>query len=200
MSAELRSTARPSTLRLLGFLAVVGGAALMGIGATREWAAIGFAGDTAGANDISVHGTDLWEGKALLLAAAASLVLLLVLRVATSSGTRRVIATVLVVVGLAGAGIAGAAALGAKDRFAGTEAIDRMAAEISRQTGDSEAVVREALRRTLLGDLRVDTRVSVLLAVSGGVILALGGGLSLAWARERERSTASRVDAPPDGV
>lgn len=196
MSAELRSTARPSSLRLFGFLAVVGGAALLGIGATQEWASIGFSADPSGANDIPVHGTDLWEGKALLLAAAGTLVLLLIMRVTTSPATRRFIAVVLVVLGLAGAGLAASTALGAQDRFAGTEGIDRIAAEIARQTGDAEAVVREALLRTFLDDLRVETSVSVWLAVAGGIVLAVGGVLSLAWVRERQRASAPTEQEP----
>ncbi len=80
MSSEIRSTARPSMLRLVGFLVIVLGSAAAGIGATREWVQIGFAADTQGAADVSVYGTDVWEGKVILLAAGVALVATIVMR------------------------------------------------------------------------------------------------------------------------
>ena len=53
---------------------------LAGVGATREWAAIGFVADAEGAADVSVHGTDVWEGKVVLLIAGLALVVMIVMR------------------------------------------------------------------------------------------------------------------------
>ena len=200
MTSELLSTARPSRLRVLGFLAIVLGAALVGIAATRRWVTIGFVGDTEGAADVQVNGTDLWEGKAVLLAAAVALTLMLVIRIARSSNTRRMLAIALIVIGLATAALVASVALGAENRYAGEEGIDRIAAAIARETGDSEQVVREALVETLRGLLRVDAAVTPWFAVAGGVALAAGGALTLAWIRERERVNAADGAAGPPVV
>jgi tryptophan-associated transmembrane protein len=198
MPSELLSTARPSRTRLFGFLAIIVGAALIGIGATRQWASIGFLGDTRHAADVPVNGTDLWEGKAVLLAAAVALVLMLVMRIATSATTRRVMAVIVVVLGVAATSIGVWFALTAENRYAQTEGIDRIAAAVARQTGDAEDVVRAALEKTLRGDLRVDVGFSVWLVVIGGIALAVGGVLSLLWVRERERLAAGPdPDVPP---
>ncbi|HYG71828.1 MAG TPA: hypothetical protein VEC15_06010 [Actinomycetota bacterium] len=196
MTSELLSTARPSRLRFVGFLAIVVGAGAIGLAATRRWVTIGFAGDTEGAADVPLNGTDLWEGKAVLLAAAVALTLMLVIRIARSSTTRRVLAIGLIVIGLASAALVTIVALGAEDRFAGDEGIDRIAAAISRQTGDSEEVVREALLETLRGLLRVDVAITTWIVVGGGLVLAGGGALTLAWIRERGRLDASGVEEP----
>jgi hypothetical protein len=190
MPSELLSTARPSRTRLFGFLAIIVGAALIGIGATRQWASIGFLGDTRHAADVPVNGTDLWEGKAVLLAAAVALVLMLVMRIATSSTTRRVMAAIVAVLGIAASAIGVWFALTAENRYAQAAGIDRIAAAVARETGDAEDVVRAALEKTLRGDLRVDVGFSVWLVVIGGIALAVGGVLSLIWIRERERLAA----------
>jgi tryptophan-associated transmembrane protein len=198
MPSELLSTARPSRTRLFGFLAIIVGAALIGIGATREWASIGFVGDTQHAADVPVNGTDLWEGKAVLLAAAVALVLMLVMRIATSATTRRVLAIVVLVLGISAAAIGVWFGITAESRFAKSEGIDRIAAAVARETGDAEDVVRAALEQTLNGVLRVDVGSSVWLVVVGGVVLAAGGVLSLIWVRERQRlGVAGDPDAPP---
>jgi hypothetical protein len=196
VTPELLSTARPSRLRVAGFVAIVLGAGAIGLASTRRWVTIGFVGDTEGAADVPVNGTDLWEGKAVLLAAAVALTLMLVIRIARSSTSRRILAIGLIVIGLACAALVTIVALGAEDRFAGDEGIDRIAAAISRQTGDSEEVVREALLETLRGLLRVDVAVTMWLVVGGGLVLAGGGALTLAWIRERDRLDASDVEEP----
>ena len=190
MSAEIVSTARPSGLRLAGFLAVAIGAVLLGLGVTRDWAAVGLVQDTRHANDVSIVGTDLWEGKAVLFAAVAALVLVLVMRIASSGMTRRAIAVATIVLGVVGTALAVWVATTAENRFAETEGVDRIAAEIARQTGDSEDVVREALLETLRGDLRVEVASGVWLTAAGGVVLAVGGVLGLAWLRERDRAAS----------
>jgi len=189
MSAELRSTTPPSTLRLIGFLAVALGAALVGVAATREWVTIGFTADVKHVADVSVHGTDVWEGKALLLAAAASLVLLLAMRIARSPLTRRAIAITIVVVGIGCTALAFVTAVRAPDRFGGTNAVDRLAETIARQTGDAVDVVRAALEQTFNAEVRIDVGPSLWLAAAGGVVLAIGGALGVAWVREDDRST-----------
>jgi hypothetical protein len=120
---------------------------------------------------------------------------MIVIRIARSTTTRRVLAVLVIAIGVASAALAPWVALTAEDRFAGTEGIDRIAAEIARQTGDAEDVVRDALLETLRGDLRVDVGGAVWLVVAGGLVLAAGGGLTLAWIGERERSAARDAEA-----
>jgi hypothetical protein len=62
---------------------------IAGVGATREWAAVGFVADAQRAADISVQGTDVWEGKVVLFAAVAALLVLLAMRTSGSATTRR---------------------------------------------------------------------------------------------------------------
>jgi hypothetical protein len=196
VTSELLSTARPSRLRFAGFLAIILGAGMAGVAATLRWVTIGFAGDTEGAADVPVNGTDLWEGKAVLLAAAVALTLMLVIRIARSANTRRVLAIAVTAIGLASAALVTTVALGADDRFSGDEGIDRIAAEIAREEGDAEEVVREALRETLEGILRVEPANAMWIVVAGGLGLAVGGALTLAWIRERERLNGDDVLAP----
>src|SRR5262245_60334540 len=84
MARELLSATRPTRLRLFGFLVLVGGSVLAGVGATRLWATIGFVADTEGAADVFVYGTDVWEGKVVLLLAGVALVVMIAMRTTTS--------------------------------------------------------------------------------------------------------------------
>ena len=81
MASGITSTARPTGLRLAGTVCVALGAIAAGVGATREWATIGFPADTAHTLDQSVPGVDVWEGKVVLFAAVVSLLLLLAMRI-----------------------------------------------------------------------------------------------------------------------
>jgi type VI protein secretion system component VasF len=97
--------------------------------------------------------------------------------------------------------IAGMTAVRTQDRFGGTNGVDRLAQAIARQTGDAEDVVRDALLKTLKGQVRVDTGASVWIAAAGGLLIAVGGALGLAWVRERERERRHAVVPPaPDAV
>ena len=186
MSRELGSTARPTRLRLLGFLVLVAGSVLAGIGATREWAAIGFVADTEQVADVSVYGTDVWEGKVVLLIAGVALVVMIVMRLATSGALRRSLGVALIVLGLVCAALPLLAALRADARFGGGDGLDRMARVLSARLELPEDVIREQLAEQFQRDLRVDVGSGLWLSVAGGVLIACGGALGLAWARTRE--------------
>jgi hypothetical protein len=194
MPSELLSTTRPTTTRLLGFLCLAAGAVLAGIGATREWAAIGFPGDLEHAADAPLHGTDVWEGKVVLLGAALALVAMLAMRLTRSSGVRRALAVCLIAIGVAITAIAGVSALRAEDRFGEASGADRYATWLAAQLGLPEDVVREQFDRELEAALRVDVEPGVWLSVAGGVLLVVGGALSLAWVRQREAGSAVDAD------
>jgi hypothetical protein len=197
MPSEIRSTTRPTALRLAGFLCIAAGAVTMGVGATREWAAVGFPVDLEGAADVSVHGTDIWEGKVLLLAAAAALFAMLAMRLATRPATRRALAVLIVVLGLAGATLPLLAAARPEDRFGGTEGIDLLAEHIAAAVGQPEDVVRAQLEEQFARALRVDLAPGLWITAIGGALLVVGGVLSLAWVRRREAGTASAEPAEP---
>lgn len=188
-ASEITSMARPTGLRLAGTAFVALGAIVAGVGATREWAAIGFTADVEHAADVSFHGIDVWEGKVVLFAAVASLLVMLAMRISGSRSTRRGLAIALVVLGLLCVVLPVADAVRAKDRFGGVEGVDRLTRTLSAQLGLPEEVVREPLSVLLDQDLRVEISPGLWITAAGGVLLVAGGVLGLAWVR-RER--------PPD--
>jgi hypothetical protein len=190
MASEITSTGRPTLLRLAGTACVALGAIVAGVGATREWAAIGFTADVEHAADVSVHGIDVWEGKVVLFAAVASLLVLLAMRISGSRSTRRGLAIALIVLGALCVALPVADAVRAKDRFGGVEGDDRLTRTLSVRLGLPEEVVRERLADLLDQDLRVEISPGLWITVVGGVLLVGGGVLGLQWVR-RER--------PPDG-
>jgi hypothetical protein len=191
MATQITSTARPTGLRLAGTACVALGAIAAGVGATREWAAIGFTADVEHAADVSFHGIDVWEGKVVLFAAVASLLVMLAMRISGSESTRRGLAIALIVLGALCLALPVADAVRAKDRFGGVEGVDRLTRMLSVQLGLPEEVVREPISDLLDQGLRVEISPGLWITAAGGVLLVAGGVLGLAWARRR---------GPPDGA
>lgn len=183
MASEITSTARPTGLRLAGTACVALGAIAAGVGATREWAAIGFTADVEHAADVSVHGIDVWEGKVVLFAAVASLLVMLAMRISGSRRTRRGLAIALIVLGALCVWLPVANALRGQDRFGGLEGDGRLTRTLSVQLGLPEEVVRERLSELLDEDLRVEISPGLWITAAGGVLLVAGGLLGLAWVR-----------------
>jgi len=183
MASEITSMARPTGLRLAGTACVALGAITAGVGATREWAAIGFTADVEHAADVSVHGIDVWEGKVVMFAAVASLLVMLAMRISGSRRTRRSLAIALIVLGALCVWLPVADAVRAKDRFGGVEGDDRLTRTLSVQLGLPEEVVRERLSELLDEDLRVEISPGLWITAAGGVLLVAGGLLGLAWVR-----------------
>jgi hypothetical protein len=197
MAPGITSTARPTGLRLAGTLCVALGAIAAGVGATREWATIGFTADVEHAVDVSVHGIDVWEGKVVLFAAVAALLVMLAMRISGSRGTRRGLAIALIVLGALCVALPVADAVRAKDRFGGVEGVDRLAKTLSVQLGLPEEVVRERLADLLAQDLRVESSPGLWITVAGGVLLVAGGILGLVWVRRDGAHTSVRVESDP---
>jgi hypothetical protein len=191
---EILSTARPTKVRLAGFLCLAAGAILAGIGATRVWAVIGFPDDLQHAADAPVHGTDVWEGKAILLGAAAALVAMLAMRLARSGTVRRFLAILLIGIGLATTVIAGMDAVRAKEHFGGQAGEDLYVTWLAQQTDLPEDVIREQLSEQFSKALRVDVGAGIWLCLAGGVLLVVGGALSLVWIHQREASARAATD------
>jgi len=190
VTSGIASTARPTGLRLAGFVCVALGAVLAGVGATREWMAVGFTSDTQHAADLSVHGIDVWEGKVVLFAAAAALLVLLAMRISGSAGTRRGLAVVLIVLGALCIALPVVDAVRARDRFAGGEGLERFVSSLSVKLGLPEDVIRQQLSEQLDKELRVEVSAGLWITVVGGVLLVTGGGLSLAWSGKRSSPPA----------
>jgi hypothetical protein len=190
MPSEVLSTARPTPLRLAGFLALAAGAALAGIGATRAWAIVGFPDDLEGAADVTFRGTDVWEGKVVLLMAVAALLSTLMLRLARAPSIRRALCLLLVAFGIVSVALPVIDAVRATDRFGGGENVDRFAERLAAQLELPTDVVRDQLAE-LIGDaLRVEVGGGIWVAAAGGLLLAAGGLLSLAYVR---RGASPRV-------
>jgi hypothetical protein len=197
MAAGITSTTRPTALRLAGTICVALGAIAAGVGATREWATIGFTADVEHAADVSVHGIDVWEGKVVLFAAVAALLVLLAMRISGSRGTRRGLAITLIVFGALCVALPVADGVRAKDRFGGVEGVDRLAKTLSVQLGLPEEVVRERLADLLAQDLRVEISTGLWITVAGGVLLVAGGVLGLVWVRRDGEHATLPVESDP---
>jgi hypothetical protein len=190
VTSELTSTARPTGLRVAGFVCVALGAVLAGVGATREWATVGFAGDARGQLDIPWNGIDVWEGKVVLLTATAALIVMLAMRISGSEATRRGLAIVLTLLGLLCTAFPVASAIRAEDRFGGVQGVDKLAKSVAIKTGFTEDVAREQLEELIDQGLRVDISAGLGLTVAGGVLLVVGGALSFAWVRRAPAAPA----------
>jgi hypothetical protein len=197
MASDITSTARPTGLRLAGTVCVALGAIAAGVGATREWATIGFTADVEHAADVSVHGIDVWEGKVVVFAAVAALLVMLAMGISGTRGTRRGLAIALIVLGALCFALPVADVARAEDRFGGVEGVDRFAKTLSVQLGLPEEVVRERLSDLLAQDLRVEISPGLWITVAGGVLLVAGGVLGLAWVRrDGARATVSVLSDP----
>jgi len=185
MASEITSMARPTGIRLTGTACVALGAIAAGVGATREWAAIGFTADVEHAADVSFHGIDVWEGKVVLFAAAASLLVMLAMRISGSRSTRLGLAIALIVLGALCLGLPVTDAVRAKDRFGGVEGVERLTGILSVQLELPEDVVREPISDLLDEGLRVEISPGLWITAAGGVLLVAGGVLGLAWAGRR---------------
>jgi hypothetical protein len=192
MASELRSTARPTLLRLLGFAALALGALLAGLGATMTWATIGFPNDVTGRADVAVKGTDVWEGVVVLAVAVAALVATIAMRVARPGATRSIVAGAVAIGGALVVALAGLDLATATDRFGGRGGLADIAAQVADRLGQPVERVRLLLEQNFGATLRVDTGAGLVIALAGGALIAIGGLLSLVWAR------APAVEAPSD--
>jgi hypothetical protein len=181
VTSEIASTARPKGLRVAGFACVALGAVLAGVGATREWATAGFAGDTEHQLDVPWNGIDGWEGKVVLLAATSALIVMLAMGISGSEGTRRALAIGLMLLGLLCVALPVSDAIRVESRFGGVEGVDKLAESVAIRTGFTEEIARQQLEGLIDRGLRVGVSPGLWLTVAGGALLVAGGGLSLAW-------------------
>jgi hypothetical protein len=200
MRPELLSTARPSPLRLLGFLALVAGAVLAGVGASLTWATVGFPGDATGAADVAVKGVDVWEGTVVLAIAAVGLILMVVMRVTRSTAVRSAIAVGVLAGGLAVTALAARDLARPRTRFGGGAGLDEVARAVAAELGQPVDRIRALLEQNFGAALRVDVGPGLPLTLAGGLLLVVAGGLALLWARRGRASGEEPGDlVPPRG-
>lgn len=186
---------RPSRLRLAAFATTAAGALLMGLGSLLTWVTIGFR------DEISIQtispGTDLAAGLFTLIAAVVVLVLLIVSR-AVADGVRRIIAVVIVALGVAATALAAWFLLSAADHYSPVDD-DRLVNALAQVTHKTIEEVRTALA-SVIDQLGGYTHVGPgpWVAVAGGVLVIAGGALTLVWAgRVRmARVVGDDADAP----
>jgi hypothetical protein len=195
---EALSTARPSRLRFAGFVTLVAGGALLGVGAIRTWGSVGLSAEIDPTRAIAgaIPGIDVWEGKLALAAALVVLIGMLVLRLTHSSATRRLIAVAITVVGFGSAALALTVALDAEDRFVQTEGLDAYARVLSEELDLPFDQVRRDIEEVFFEDLLVETGTGVWLTVAGGALAGIGGVLSLMWVRQIERDRPAEPEPP----
>ena len=204
MSSGILSLDRPTPLRLGGFLVTAVGALVAGLGSVLDWVVLGFPGDERGTLDVPVKGADAWEGKVVLAAAVLALVGTLVLRLLHGTDARRAVALGVVTLGALAMALAISVAIRADARFAGTDGVDEIAANLSEQLGTPIDEVRSQVQEEYGSQLRVELGPGVWLTIVGGSLIVVGGSLSLAWARGTgrgyEAGEAGRMsEAPPAG-
>ncbi len=184
MPAEILSTARPTPLRLWGFWLTAAGVLVLGIGCTLDWAVIGFPGDADGIFDAPVKGTDIWEGAVAFGSGVFALIGTLALRLLRGFDARRALALGIVSLGALATALAISVAMRADARLAGDEGLDDIAATLSGELGITPDAARARLLDELDLDLEVELGPGVWLTIAGGLVVVIGGSISLAWARQ----------------
>lgn len=182
-SREILSAARPTSLRLGGFLAVVLGGVLIGLGSLTDWA-------TVSPFDTPTRGVDIWEGILTLAIGVAVLVGMIVMRLLATQPARRAVAIAILVLGLVVTALAAAVALNADRRFTAPDQRDRIAMEEAARLGLPFDQVRDQIEVAFDLQFQASLKAGVYLVIAGGLLGALGGALSLAWASsQRPRSS-----------
>ena len=183
MAREIVSTARPSMLRLAGFLALTLGGLLVSLGSLMDWA-------TVSPFDTPTRGVDLWEGTITLAIGFAVLFGMILMRLLRPARARQGVAVVILALGLTASALAGAAAIRANERFTSPSQRDRIARALATELELPYEEVRARIEVTFRQRFQVSLDPGIFLVIAGGVMVALGGGLSVAWA-------AGTVDGHP---
>lgn len=192
MSLELVSTARPSMLRVVGFLTLTVGGVMISLGSLMTWA-------TVPPFDTPTRGTDLWEGIVTLAIGVGVLVGVVTMRLMATVRARRSVAVVIVALGVSAAAIAAVDAVRAHARFTPPDKRDRIARDLATELNLPYEEVRSRLAAVYEEGFHVALQPGILVVVAGGFVGASGGLLSIAWAA---RAPTRRMERPvsPDGL
>lgn len=194
MTREIVSTARPSMLRLVGFLTLTTGGLMISLGSLLPWAKVP-------PFDTPIRGTDLWEGIVALGIGVVVLVGMVTMRLMATPAARRAVAVALVGLGLSAAAIAAADAVRGDARFTSPGQRDRIARELATELHLPYEEVRSRLAAVYEERFHVSLQPGLFMVVAGGLLAATGGALSVAWAA---RAPPGHVEperiGPGDGV
>jgi len=200
MPTEILSTARPSPLRLAGFLCTVLGGLALGLGALSTWATVGFPQDTEGAADVVYKGVDTWGGILVLLASLVVLLGTVVVRLLTTTRARRIVTVAILVLSLVALAAVCSAALRPEARFGGSGGLDRIATDVAQQLDLPVDEVRSQLEQQFGRQLSVDLGPGVWLSAAGAVLAAVGAGLTLVWiSRSAVAGRVAADEVSPEG-
>lgn len=193
MNSEIVSIARPSMLRLAGFLTVTTGGLMISLGSLSTWAKVP-------PFDTPTRGTDLWEGVVALAIGVAVLVGMVVMRLMTVPSARRAVAVAIVALGLSAAAIAAADAVRSNARFTSPGQRDRIARELAADLHLPYDEVRSRLAAIYEERFHVTLQPGLFVVVAGGLLAATGGTLSVAWAaRAPTRHVEPERRGPDEG-
>jgi len=194
MAREIVSMARPSTLRLAGFLTLTTGGLMLSLGSLMTWAKVP-------PFDTPTRGTDLWEGIVTLAIGVAVLVGMVTMRLMGTASARRAMAVAILALGLSAAAIAAADAVRGNARFTSPGQRDRIARELAAELHLPYEEVRSRLAVVYEQRFHVSLQPGLFLVVAGGLLVAAGGALSVAWAARSSTPHADReIGGPDDGV
>ena len=171
----------PMRLRVAGFAVTAAGALVAGIGTSFVWTSTGLRQDASGVLDIEFRGLDLVEGKVALVVAGATLLVLALVRRLHRSGRTR---------GAIGLLVAGAV-LVAMPLWVALQADGRALAEVATVVADARGLTIEEATDLVRADpaLTVFAETSgVWFSIAGGLLVVLGAGITLAWARRSEQA------------
>ncbi len=151
--------------------------------------------------DTPTRGTDVWEGMVTLAIGVAVLVGMVAMRLMATASARRAVAVAILALGLSAAAIAAADAVRATSRFTSSDQRDRIARELAADLHLPYEEVRSRLEALYEERFDVSVQPGLFLVMAGGLVAAIGGALSVAWAA---RAPTSHVEAeivgPGDGV
>ena len=181
----MEGISKPSPLRLAGFLATAGGGLLVALGSLQAWIAVGLKSDTTDSLTTTSPGIDFRAGKVTLALGVIAILAIAALRLVRSLNARRAIAVVVLLAGLAAAGIGLRELTGDRNRFL-SAGVHALAQQLHDQIG---LPLNDALAQKVRDQLRVEGfvefKVGLYLVVAGGVVVAAGGLLDLAWVGRR---------------
>jgi hypothetical protein len=183
VAVDQEAADRDHQLRVIGFLLAGVGALLAGVGALLDWLSFGATNYREIAVTPTSKGIDLWQGKVILALAVTSLIAVLASRLAERLTARRAAAIIVIVAGLAVVGIGGAYVVSGGSSAA-RDAVDDIL------QGNQ---VTDETRNQVLAALDVEVKIGAWISLAGGVMVAAGGVLALAWVTR----TAVPPEAPP---
>jgi hypothetical protein len=192
MSAVL-DVSRPTPLRLFGFIFTALGGLLIALGSVSDWATVVFLGQTF--RDSATPGIDLAEGKVALGLGVLMLVGIVALRIARTTGARRLLATGICLAAVAAITLAVFDIVRADDRFGGY-AVDKLAEQLAATSGLSLEQARNDVETYIEQKGSIDIGLGLWLVLGGGGLGLMGGLLDLAWVRQQRLRAAGEDQEP----